>query len=171
MLFIGIEDFLESVVDNTLVALAFTRTIMKRETRPAKAVAGVTAAQLGNREYIIGMLVFSLLLSSIYTFEAARTRFWCRMSGLDLTDFGSLIIGSLKGGIHLVGGHSFDLLRQRVPGAHDEKTMARAMRMRIAECHGEYPRSHSGRGRGGSDRGQGEFDRETSRTGYRRRWQ
>lgn len=97
-MFQGLEDFLASLVDNSLGMLSATRLIGANETVSVDATVGLPAVTYGKEIYIYAVLAFNILLLLIFIEEAIRTRLWASMADLELSDAAMIIVSGSEGG-------------------------------------------------------------------------
>lgn len=97
----GVEDFVASIVDNSLVDLLLTRMVSNAPgaTKQAFATIGVPAIVFGDRKFIVIVVVINILICAAYVVEFARTRAWRGIPSLDFMNLADMLISASKGGI------------------------------------------------------------------------
>jgi hypothetical protein len=97
-LFESLEDFLASLVDNSLGMLSATRLVGANATVPVDASVGLPAVIYSKPIYIYGILALNILLIFVFIEEALRTRLWHGMVDLELSDAAMVIVTGSAGG-------------------------------------------------------------------------
>lgn len=96
----GTEDFLASLVDNTLVNLLLTRLVSRapQSTEEATIVVIVPSVFFGEKRFIILVGIVNLVIVIAYTLEVIRTRGWAATPPLDIMNDTEVIIAAFQGG-------------------------------------------------------------------------
>jgi len=98
--FAGVGDFFGSIIDNMLVSLAVTRWVSgaPEPTEDVSAVIAVPSLVIGDKQFIVIIVVLNLVLSTMYIIELLRTRAWNATPPLDIMNDSEVIIAAFEGG-------------------------------------------------------------------------
>lgn len=99
IVFRGVQDAMNSIVDNILIHLLSTRYVSGAEdsTLLVEARWAVTAIVLGDWKYLATVIAINSVIAVVYIFEFVRTHNWKGISPLDLLNLGGIIISTGKG--------------------------------------------------------------------------
>lgn len=97
----GSEDFLASIVDNTIVTLLNTRMVSgaPQATKKVDMAIGVPAFVFGDVKFVYLVVAINLIVTAIYVIECLRTRAWAGIPQLDITNVSDLLISAYRGGM------------------------------------------------------------------------
>jgi hypothetical protein len=98
----GVESFVADLVDNSLLSFSQSRYFGDgKEQKNITANLARNVAVYGEAKFIYAAVVLNALIVVIYVVEAVRSRFWARLTDLDLLDMASVAVGASLGGMKL----------------------------------------------------------------------
>ena len=93
----GIADYVASVTDNIMVALASTELVAANRTTPVQADVTAQAVIYGDFDFICASLAITMVICAIYVAEALRTKGWKDVSKMDFGDIRHIVMAVLSG--------------------------------------------------------------------------
>lgn len=112
----SIENGLESLIDDSLLAFASAQIALHYDTsvKPANGTLTTSAIQFGTKPYVYAIFAFNILLILFFVEEAFRTHFWAALPSSDYDDLRSVVVASSIGGAKgsRVEGDGLELLER-----------------------------------------------------------
>jgi hypothetical protein len=121
----GTEEFVASVLDNTLINRLLTRFISNapEPTERVAVVVGVPSVVFGDYKFIVIVGVLNAVIVLAYLVEFARTWAWQAMPPLDIMNDSEVIVAAFEGGRSFERGMKLTSL----PAAYDRRLSAKSM--------------------------------------------
>ncbi len=94
----SIEQALESLLDDTLLAFSSAQIILQNSTSARHGIFTVGGIRFGTKGYVYSLFAVNCVIVIIFFEEMLRTHHWRHMSKFDYTDIKSVVVASSMGG-------------------------------------------------------------------------
>jgi hypothetical protein len=133
----GTQDFIASVVDNTLINRLLTRLVSEalEPTEEVSVIIGVRSVLLGDYKFVLIVCVLNTVIIAAYLVEFLRTWAWTATPAFDIMNDSEVIVAAFE------GGRVFEksMKHTSLPHVCDERLSEKSM------LSLEYDVSHSGK--------------------------
>lgn len=120
----GLENSFEAMIDDILSLYSSAQVMVANQFIPVTAIVHVKAFQLGEKGYIITVMILNIILIVAFVFEAARTKGWKGLVDIDYTRMRDFVLGIARG-VEDGTGSGVD-----TPDSADDRDMARVTKPR-----------------------------------------
>lgn len=94
----GVEDSLNSMLDNVLLAYSSAQLMVAHDYYQVPTTALVLSVRVGEPKYIYSISTINFLVVLLFLLEAIRTKGWNGLKKFDFMDIKSVVIGTSMGG-------------------------------------------------------------------------
>lgn len=93
----GLENSIEAMIDDILTLYSSAQVIVASQDIPVTAIVHIKAFQLGEKGYIIAVVILNVTLIVAFVFEAVRTKSWKGLVDNDYTSTRDFVLGIARG--------------------------------------------------------------------------
>lgn len=148
LLLTAVAESLESILDNSLLALANAQIAIASDTTEVPASSRVPAVQIGDSRYTYAVLAINAAILVLYALMGLSTKLWKGLTKFDYTDIKCALVGASAGGDELgkrVGIWDGDPADGKVGAVRVDLRYDEMIGGMVVACAGQQDRSTKGK--------------------------